>query len=236
MASAQSPRLKRVPEYSVRRIPAFASLPAEILDDLDAVLVPTSRNSGETLYSQTDEPTGLYVLFEGRIKLTAVVATGKTALLRISQAGDLLGLNAVMAQRPYMATAKLLQDSRLARIDRQDLVHRMTRHSELALVISERLASDCFEALSEMLFLRVTTTTLQRLAMLFLRWAGLNGARRDGFNLGYTQAEIGQMIGASRETVTRLMNQLERKGDILVAHSRLKILDQQDIKKIAKIR
>ena len=236
MVVAQSVPSKRTANYSVRRIPLFASLPQNVISDLDVLLAPSFQASNTILYSQNDKASGVNIVFTGRVKLTAVVATGKTALLRISHPGDLLGLNAVMAQHPYMATARVLDDCRIAFLDRQSLVDLMNRHPELAITIAERLANDCAEALTEMLFLRVTTSTLQRLAMLILRWAGGNGHRRSVFPIFYTQAEIGQIIGASRETVTRLMKKLERKGNISVSHSKLKILDQQSIKKIARIR
>jgi len=224
-----------VPDYSVRRIPAFASLPDDAIEDLDDAVVLEPQVSGTILYEQNDKALGVYLLFTGKAKLTAVVATGKTALLRISQPGELLGLNAAMAQRPYMATARLLEDSQIGLLRREAVVNLMERHPQLAVAIAQRLASDCAEALTEMLFLRVTTTTLQRLAMLILRWSGGNSARRHEIPILYTQAEIGQMIGASRETVTRLMKQLERKGDISVSHSQLKIVDQQAMKKIARL-
>lgn len=229
------PSVKRVSGYSVRRISVFSCLPDMVLKHLNSTLTPSSGTAGEILYAQNEKPTGLYVLFQGRVKLTAVVATGKTALLRISAAGDLLGLNAVMAQHPYMATARLLTECRLAFIAREDLVSLMIQHSELGFVISQRLAKDCAQALTEMLFLRVTTSSLQRLAMLLLRWSTANGARHRRLPVLYTQAEIGQMIGASRETVTRLMNQLERDGDISFSRSKLKILNERGMRKIAQM-
>ena len=235
MVTAQRARFKRVPEYSVRRIAAFSSLPDNVVQNLDSIVTPTSKTAGEILYSQNEIPAGLYILFDGRVKLTAVVATGKTALLRISGEGDLLGLNAVLAQRPYLATARMLTDCQLGFIGRDDLVSLMNRHSELALGMVERLAVDCAEALTEVLFLRVTTSTLQRIAMLLLRLSKSKDLRRHGVPVLYTQAEIAQMVGASRETVTRLLNQLERKGEISVSRSKLKILDQQALKRIARI-
>jgi len=228
-------RHSELTDYSARRIRAFVSLPDDVIRDLDDALVPIPQVSGTILYEQNDEPQGVYLLFTGKAKLTAVVATGKTALLRISQPGELLGLNAAMAQRPHMATARMVEDSKIGLLRREELVNLMHRHSQLALAVAQRLASDCAEALTEMLFLRVTTTTLQRLAMLILRWSGANSARRHEIPILYTQAEIGQMIGASRETVTRLMKQLQRKGKISVSHSQLKIIDSQSMKKIARI-
>lgn len=231
----QGNRRSGATDYSARRIPAFASLPDDVIRDLDDALVPIPQVLGTILYEQNDKPLGVYLVFTGKAKLTALVATGKTALLRISQPGELLGLNAAMAQRPHMATARILEDSEIGLLGREELVNLMERHPQLALAVAQRLASDCAEALTEMLFLRVTTTTLQRLAMLILRWSGANHARRHEIPILYTQAEIGQMIGASRETVTRLMKQLERKGNISVSHSQLKIVDPQSMKKIARI-
>jgi len=232
---AIGPSAKRVPEYSVRSISVFSSLPDTVIQRLDSSLISSSRGAGEILYAQNEKPCGLYVLFHGKVKMTAVVAGGKTALLRISRAGDLLGLNAVIAQHPYMATARVIKECRLAFIAREDLVSLMMRYSELGLFISQRLAEDCAEALTEMLFLRVTSSSLQRLAMLLLRWSAANGGRQRRLPVFYTQAEIGQMIGASRETVTRLINQLERDGEISFSRSKLKILNERGMRKIAQM-
>ena len=233
MTPGQSARLKTVDAYSVRRIRAFASLPTVVVRDLDAVVVPLTPQRGEILFSQNDKSSGVYFLFSGGVKLTTVVSKTKTALLRIARSGEFLGLSAAVAQRPYIATARVLENSHIAFVPGEELKRLMGRHSQLAVAVSERLADDCVEALTEMLLFRVTSTTLQRLTRLILRWSRAHGSHPQEIRIPYTQAEIGQLIGASRETVTRLMTQLERKGIISVSHSQLSIVDPQFLKRIA---
>ena len=227
--------LKTTPEYSVGRLRDFASLPLLAVRSLDEMLVPSPQTRGAILYTQGNDPSNVYILFAGKVKLTAVLAKGRTALLRIAESGELLGLNAVMAKRPYIATARVMEASQIAFIPKEEFVSLMERYPDLAIAIAERLAHDCTEALCEMLFLRVTSSTVQRLATLILRWSAATRTRRNGIPILYTQAEVGQMIGASRETVTRLMKQLERAGDICVSDSKLKIVNRPALENIARI-
>jgi len=220
----------------VTRVRGFASLPDAATRDFDAVLVRSNQDRGAIIFSQNDKPSGVYILFSGRVKLTTVVARGKTALLKIAGPGESLGLSAVLAQRPYIATARVLEHSHLAFVPGEELQKLMGRHSQLAIAVAECLADDCVEALTEMLLFRVTSTTLQRLSRLILRWSRAHGSHRHEIPIPYTQAEIGQLIGASRETVTRLMKKLERKGNISVVHSQLSIVDPHSMKAIAGTR
>ena len=220
-------------QHSVRCLRDFTSLSKEAMELLDGVLAPSAQIRGAVLYTQGEESANVYVLFNGRVKLTAAVTEKRSALLRIAEAGELLGLEDVMSQRPYLATARVLQTSCVGRISRKELVTMIDSYPDLAFAVSERLARDCADALAEVLFLRVIASALQRLAMLILRWSA-GGRTRRGIPLLYSQAEIGQMIGASRETVTRLLKQLEVAGDIRVSNSRLKILNRADLERIAQ--
>lgn len=225
--------LKTSPQCSIRRLRDFASLSKEVVEIVDSLLTPSAQIRGEVLYIQGEESANVYALFSGRVKLTAAVTEKRAALLRIAESGELLGLEDVMSQRPYLATARVLETSHVGRISRQQLITLMDSYPDLAFAISELLARDCADALSEVLFLRVIASTLQRLAMLILRWSTRSRTRRD-IPLLYSQAEIAQMIGASRETVTRLMRQLEETGDIRVSNSKLKILNRADLERIAQ--
>lgn len=224
---------KTTPEYSLRQMRDLASLSIEAMRAINATLVPSTQPRGAVLYAQGDEPSDVYILFSGTVKLTAVIAKRKIALLRIAQAGEFLGLDAVMAGLPHLATARVLEASSVASIGKQELLSLMDRYPQLAITVARRAARECTEALSEMLFLRVTTSAAQRLAILILRWS--SAARRDGTPILYTQSEIGQMIGASRETVTRLMKRLERMDDIRISDSKLKIVNRRELERIARV-
>ena len=181
---------------------------------------------GSVLFVEGHVARGVYVLCAGRAKLSITSAQGKTMIVRIARPGDLLGIHATLAGQPYEATAETLGPCRADFISRKDLFALLDRQKAsgvgLAVAVSKEFTG--FIEHARMLLLSVSAT--ERLAQLLLRLGDEFGERtRTGIRLQtlLTHEEIAQMIGASRETVTRSLNMLKRKkliragnGDVMI--------------------
>jgi CRP-like cAMP-binding protein len=117
-----------------------------------------------------------------------------------------------------------------------DLAGAMQNYPELAKAIAQHLAVEYIESASETLSLRVPCSSSQKLAALILRISkiGSSGLPACQSAYTYTHAELGQLIGASRETVTRLMKLLQRKGVIAARKSTFRITNQRLLREIAE--
>ncbi len=170
---------------------------------------------GVALFAEGQPAQGVYVLTEGRVKISINSVDGKKLLLRIAYPGELLGLNSTLTGNAYSATAETMDRCCVDFIARAHLLKLIERDRSTYLRVIQSLTGK-FNGLIEhtrLLFLSQTAT--ERLARLLVKWCEENGQKTVKGTLikpGLTHEEIGQIIGASRETVTRVLNGFKRKG------------------------
>jgi CRP/FNR family transcriptional regulator, cyclic AMP receptor protein len=147
-----------------------------------------------------------------------------------------LGLAAVISGTPHLTTAQVTLPSVVALLRLEHLAGAMRKHPQLSEAVAQSLAMECKECARDMLLLRVPCSSSQRLAaVLVCLGDGRGSAMSRQLALTYTHAELGQLIGATRETVTRLMNKFERQGVIKTTHSTFQVTDPRALKEIGKL-
>ena len=212
----------------------FCNLPNDVLADLGMSKREIRRVGGTVLYSQGEKSAGLYILCRGRVKLSRISSQGKTAILQICGPGDLLGASEVLANCPYAATAQVQKDSVLAYVPRENFLRMMERHAIVGLRTSEHLGAECLRAFRDLSLLRIPSSAMQKLSRILLRWSSANEDKRlREIPMIYTHAELAQLIGASRETVTRLLKKLEDDEVVRVRRGVGRVLDLEKLRVIA---
>lgn len=228
MGSAQSTKSRYSRGLAMHAL--FLSLPPAIVADLERRLSVTKYGAGSIIYRQGERPEGIFVVFSGRIKMSAVALHAKTALLKLAGPGEVLNLAACLADEPHLTTAQATEMSSVGFLAREEVIRAMHRYPAFCKAVAEHLAATCIERTKEMLLLRVPSSTSQRLSATLLRLADSHGKSSNGFaGRNYTHAELGQLIGASRETVSRLMKRFENQGLIDTDRSSFRIADQESI-------
>lgn len=124
----------------------FCDLPAEALQAFDTIKTITSVPRGATLFAEGKQPRGIYVLCEGRAKLSVCSDARKRLMLRVAGPGEVLGLSASMAGRPYEVTAEMLDASQVAFVRRKDLLHFLREHRVACLQVVHLLSQDLHQA------------------------------------------------------------------------------------------
>ena len=212
----------------------FCNLPSNVLAELGMLKHQIRRAGGTVLYSQGEQSAGLYILCQGRVKLSRISSQGKTAILQICGPGDLLGASEVLANCPYATTARAQEDSVLAYVPREKFLRMMARHAIVGLRTSEHLGAECLRAFRDLSLLRIPSSALQKLSRLLLRWSSPKEDKGvQEIPMIYTHSELAQLIGTSRETVTRLLNKLEHDEVIRVRGGVGRILDIERLKVMA---
>lgn len=195
----------------------FCQLPAPALKDFNAIRSSSVYPEGAVLFMEKQESRGVFVLCEGQVKLSISSSEGKTLILRIAKAGEVLGLTAVVGGTPYEVTAETLRPCQITFIRRDDFLRFITQHAEAYKGIIKQLTSSYSGACEQLRTVALSTSATERLARLLLDWS--NGAEetKQGtrITLPLTHEEIGEFIGSSRETVTRTFS--EFKSQHLVA-------------------
>jgi CRP/FNR family transcriptional regulator, cyclic AMP receptor protein len=160
-------------------------------------------------------PCGIFILCQGRAKLSTTSRDGKTLIVRIAEPGEILGLHAVVTGKPYELTVETMQPCQLNFVGREDMLHFLSEHSDASFRATQHLAGDCSDAYGVVRAIGLSHSVSERFARFLLDTAN-GGEHSEGtvrVRLAMTHEEISQLVGTSRETITRLLSEF-RKNDM----------------------
>ncbi|HTW60053.1 MAG TPA: Crp/Fnr family transcriptional regulator [Terriglobales bacterium] len=184
---------------------------------------------GAMLFIEGQQPRGVFVLCAGRVKLSTSSREGKTIITKISDSGDVLGLNAVVSNRPYEVTAEMMEPGQANFIPREPLLQFLKDYPDASVRVAQQLSRNYFTAYEEIRTLGLAVTPSEKFAKLLLSWSTKSTMQGDGSSqvkMTLTHEEIAEIIGTTRETVSRLFSEFKRKqllqlkGATLVLRSR----------------
>ncbi len=213
----------------VRKERTFCNLSEKTVASLDAMKFTSVYPKGSLLFVEGEKPRGVFVVCSGKVKLTTSSAEGKTLIVAMAQPGEILGVSAAVTNSPYQISAETAEPAQVNFIKREDFLLLMSQERDAAMHIAQQLSSDYHAAQREIRSLGLSQTTGEKLARLVLDWCDQEGEQtQKGIRLKVllTHEEIAQMIGSTRETVTRLLTQLksrkliEMKGSTMFVGSR----------------
>jgi CRP/FNR family cyclic AMP-dependent transcriptional regulator len=214
----------------------FCDLPAAALQTFEQMKYATAYPKGAVLFVEGQAPRGIFVLCKGRVKLSICSTDGKTLILKIAESGEVLGLSATLSGKPYELTAETIDPCQINFVKREDFMRFLREHSEACLRVAEQLSDKYNAACREIRSLGLSHSAAEKLAKLLLEWTNKNGETHKAeprVKLALTHEEIAQMIGTSRETVTRLFAELKKKQVVQSKGSTLVIKNKAALKAIA---
>jgi len=184
----------------------FYDFPPSLVDALEQEAITTTYPTGAVLFAEGQAPRGVFIVRRGRVKLSISGSDGRTLILRIVEAGPPLGIAAVISGREYEATAETQEPSEISFLRQCDLLRLMRQHGEIALWVTQHISQDYAGTCREIRDLILSDSASEKLARLMVGWLDQNTESRNPtqVKLALTHEEIGQMIGTSRETVSRL--------------------------------
>jgi CRP/FNR family transcriptional regulator, cyclic AMP receptor protein len=201
----------------------FANLPRRVLSALEAISSAATYPKDAILFIEGQEPRGVYILCSGRVKLSATSADGKSIIVGISEGGEVVGLASAVSGRPCELTAEALDPLQVNFIPREAFLQFLREYGEAAVRVAEILSNIYHSTLLEVRYLGFSSSTAEKLARFLLDLPVIpvpnNGHLQATLTL--THKDIGEMIGAARETVTRLFAHFKREGLIEVHGSNL---------------
>ncbi|MFZ0581047.1 MAG: Crp/Fnr family transcriptional regulator [Candidatus Acidiferrales bacterium] len=201
----------------------FCNLPAAAVQHLATITSAASYPKGATLFVEGQGARGVFILCAGRVKLWTTSVDGRTLIVRISEPGEVLGLPATVTGRPYELTAEVIEPTQANFISLTDFLSFLREHGEVSLRVAQQLGETYHAAVAEMRSVGLSRSAAEKLARFLLDWCASHGDRTSETEskLTLTHEEIAQIIGASRETVTRLFADFKKKGFVQVKGSTL---------------
>jgi CRP/FNR family cyclic AMP-dependent transcriptional regulator len=192
---------------------------------------------GAVLFVEGQMPRGALVLCSGKVKLSTTSREGKVLILKMAEAGEVLGLSAVISGTCYELTAETAGPCQVNFIEREALMRMVERNGELGLHSAQALSREFQSAYRDIHDLVLARSSAGKLARLLLSWTTgrekENAASEIRIRSSLTHEEMAQMIGSSRETVTRLLSDLKRKEFIRLEGSTLVIRNKTALEALA---
>lgn len=186
----------------------FDKLTAAAANDLASLAFPHTYQANCTLFSEKDPAPGVFVVMEGEVKLSISSSDGRRLSLRIAKKGDVLGLASALSGTPCEMTAETLRPSKIAPIRPSVFLSFLGRHPEAYRAVTKELSRQYGMACEQLRTVGLSASAPEKLARLLLDWSetGQTTERGTRFHLSMTHEEVGEFIGASRETVTRTLS------------------------------
>jgi len=212
----------------------FCNLPETSVKALAAIASSAAYPKGATLFVEGQPARGVFILCSGRVKLSTSSADGKTLILRIAEPGEVLGLPATVTGSNYELTADIIEPAQANFIARTEFLNFLKENGEAALRVAQQLGETYHSAIAEMRTIGLSHSASEKLARFLLEWSA-TGSEEKGqvrIKMTLTHEEIAQMIGSSRETVTRLLAEFRRKGLLQIVGSTLILRSKADLETI----
>jgi len=197
----------------VREEHLFCNLPLPTLRKLNEIKSTAVYPKSAMLFIEGQQPRGVFVLCTGKAKLYTSSREGKTVILNLAEAGDVLGLNATISNKPYELTAEMMEPGQANFITRDALLQFLRENGEIALRVAEQLSRNYYSAIEEVRMLGLASSPSEKLAKLLLSWSAnaAKSADPSHIRMTLTHEEIAEIIGTTRETVSRLFSKFKKK-------------------------
>lgn len=218
----------------IREEHLFCNLSPAAVQKLNEIKSTAIYPKSAMLFLEGQQPRGVFILCTGKAKLSTSSSEGKTIITNISEAGDVLGLNATISNRPYEVTAEMIEPGQANFITRDALFEFLRLHGEVALRVAQQLSRNYYSAYEEIRTLGLASSPAEKFAKLLLSW---NSAKEKGngpvqLKLTLTHEEIAEMIGTTRETVSRLFSDFKKKQLVQIKGSTLVLRNKTALEKL----
>ncbi len=198
---------------------------------IDSLKITSGYQKGSTLFMQGQPSNGVYILCQGRVKLSTCSKDGKVIILHIAEPGEILGLSATVTNSIHIGTAEVIDDCQVNFIRNADFLCFLSNNAEGCLSAVKQLSNSYQTAYLRICSLGLSASVADKLAMLFLSWCKATCEDDKGIHLkiSYTHEEMAQMIGTSRETVTRILKEFKDRNLISIEGSDMVVRDRDEL-------
>jgi len=214
----------------------FSSLSPAVLDQLNKMRQIRKYKKGDLIFYEGKNPTGVYCIHEGSVKIFKVGKDGNSKILYISKPGDLIGWEQ-LTEDSYTKTAEALEDSILSCFPISEFLNFIKENNSLSLELAKYLCKGKL-MLESKIFHLFQGTLRQRLAislLLLIEKVGIYHKDNLLLRVPFSREDIASLIGTNTETAIKLLSQFRKEGIIDFLDKRMIILNPSSLKKICEL-
>lgn len=207
----------------LKKVPLFANMREGDLTAFAELVRERSYPKGSVIVFEDDPGDALYLVAEGQVKVVLIGEDGREVILSVLGEGTFFGELALIDDQPRSATVIAMVDATVLMLRREDFQSRLRASPEIAIALLREISRRLRRA-DEKIGSLVLLDVNGRVADLLLRLAEEEGG--DSITKKITHHVIAQMIGSSRETVSRTMLDFVERGLIQVSRKDITILNR----------
>jgi CRP-like cAMP-binding protein len=203
----------------------FRNLDPDVIERISALGTTVELAGNQVLFLKGDEGDALYGVLDGRIRISSGDADGKEIILNIIDPGDIFGEIALLDGKPRTADASAMAASQLFRVQRSDFLGLMAAEPRLTQHLLEMVCGrirKTSEMLEDSAFLDLPARLAKRLLSL-AKYYGDSSQETALTGIQISQAELGQLMGTSRESINKHLQYWRGRGWITLGRGRVTI-------------
>jgi CRP/FNR family transcriptional regulator len=219
------------PVELLSRVPLFSELSREELERISRVAIPRSYPAGVRVFHEGDRSDACYLVRSGDLRVTREHPDGRAIALATLGPGDIFGELAMLDGQARSASVETLTDSSLLALGAADFRRLLGEHSQISVKLVAALTRrlrETNERVARQSFQTVPSRVAGVLTQLIAEEAAPDG--RSGVTIRMTQADLAQLAGTSRESVSRFLATLERAGVVSVGRGRVTVVEPRRLR------
>jgi len=215
----------------IRRVPLFSTLSEEEFAALENIFQVRTYRKNQIIFLEEETGNYMYIVLAGKVKVTKATPGGKETILAIHQPGDFFGEMALLDGKTSPATVSAMEDCRIATISHNDFQRLLMGNEKVVRQIIQVLCSRLRQVWAQVQDLSYSTADDRiRAGILQLsRKHGVQDSRGIIIDLKITHQELSELVGTSRETVTRTLARLQRRGILQLENRRIILLRPKEL-------
>lgn len=216
-------------------VPYFSHLNQDELEIINEITSLKKYKKDEIIFFEGEKGNHIYIIKKGKVKMLKMDQNGDEQILNIFKKDDILAEVIVFDKENYPATAIALNDVELFSIDSNKLSNIFIEYPQITVKIMKVMSNRLRRAQQNIRDFGLKDSK-SRLASLLYHLAEKHGKKNKdnkiSLSLFLTQKELANMIGTTRETVSRTLNEIERKGIISTSRKKIVINNLKELKNL----
>jgi CRP/FNR family transcriptional regulator, cyclic AMP receptor protein len=215
----------------LQRVPLFSELSRDDLEQISRVAVARNYPRGVRVFHEGDRSDACYIVRSGDLRVTREHPDGRAIALATLGPGDIFGELAMLDGEARSASVESLSECELLALPAGDVRRMLQSSSEITVklvVALTRRLREANERIARQSFQTVPSRVAGVLSQLIAEETPLEG--RNGITIRMTQADLAQLAGTSRESVSRFLAVLERAGVVEVGRGRVTVLEPRRLR------